>query len=143
MAYDPEQERRNDVVHAEHKQALARGEKRVLRTTATGELHSYPGDEIGFTPGAGQAQVSTWWGMGIVAAVLGLLFAFSWVIFLTPVVQGRQPHWGALFLMALAGFFTWYCFGLARDEYRATKRRKARGAPKPGASGRLPPECSR
>ena len=57
MVYDPERERRNDAVHAEHKQALARGEKRVLRTTATGELHSYAGEEIGFTPGAGQVQI--------------------------------------------------------------------------------------
>jgi hypothetical protein len=47
---DRELERRNDVVRAEHKAAVARGEKRVLRKTVTGELHSYSGDEIGFTP---------------------------------------------------------------------------------------------
>jgi hypothetical protein len=60
-----ERERRNDAVYAEHKEALARGERRVLRKTATGELHT---------------------------------------------------------------------FGLARDEYRVAKIRKARGAPKPGSS---------
>jgi hypothetical protein len=38
---DRELERRNDVVRAEHKAAVARGEKRVLRKTVTGELHSY------------------------------------------------------------------------------------------------------
>jgi len=137
-----EQQRRNDAVYAEHKQAVARGEKRVLRTTATGELHSYAGDEIGFTPGRGQAQVSTWWGMGIVTAVLGLLFAFSWVMFLTPVVEGRPPYWGALFVIALAGLGGWYTFGLARDEYRASRRRKERGIPQPGTSGHLPSEYS-
>jgi hypothetical protein len=138
VVYDPERERRNDAVYAEHKQAVARGEKRVLRTTAAGELHSYAGDEIGFTPGAGQPQVSTWWGMGIVAAVLGLLFVFSSAMFLTPVVQGRPPVWSALFAIALGGLGAWYTLGLARDEYRATKVRKERGAPEPGTSGRLP-----
>ncbi|GGG44080.1 hypothetical protein GCM10011374_03060 [Kocuria dechangensis] len=138
MVYDPERERRNDAVYAEHKQALARGEKRVLRTTATGELHSYAGEEIGFTPGAGQVQVSTWWGMGIVTAVLWAGFAFSWVLLLAPVREGGQPFWGALFLTVLAGLLGWYTFRLARDEYRAAKLRKERGAPKPGTSGRLP-----
>lgn len=46
---------------AAHKEALARGEKRVLRVTTTGELHSYAEDEIGFSPGRGKAQVSPWW----------------------------------------------------------------------------------
>ncbi|MBT2537019.1 hypothetical protein [Arthrobacter sp. ISL-69] len=133
MVFDRERERRNDAVYAEHKEALARGEKRVLRRTDTGELHSYPGDEIGFSPGRGQVQVRTWWGMGIVTAVLGLLFIASWVILLLPLGKGEQPFWGALFLMALAGLGSWYTFGLARDEYRATQLRKERGTPKPGS----------
>jgi hypothetical protein len=142
MVYDPERARRNDAVYAEHQQALAAGEKRVLRTTATGELHSYANDEIGFTPGAGQVQVSTWWGMGIVTAVLGLLFVLSFFILLAPMAQDRPPYWGALFVSALAGFLAWYCFLLARDEYRATQLRKERGVPKPGISGHLPGEYS-
>lgn len=142
MVDDPEREQRNDAAWAEHKQAMARGEKRVLRTTATGQLHSYAGDEIGFTPGRGQAQVSTWQGMVIVTAVPGLLFAFSTVTLLAPVVQGQQPYWGALFLMALAGLGAWYTFGLARDEYRAANLRKARSTPEPGTSGHLPSEYS-
>ena len=64
MVYERERERRNDAVFAEHKSAVAAGEKRVFRTTSTGDLHSYPGDEIGFSSGRGQVQVSTWWGMG-------------------------------------------------------------------------------
>jgi hypothetical protein len=132
VVYDRERERRNDAVYADHKDALARGEKRVLRRTDTGELHSYAGDEIGFSPGRGQAQVSTWWGMGIVTAVLGLLFVASWVILLMPLQKGEPPFWGALFLTALAGFGSWFTFGLAADEYRATRLRKERGVPKPG-----------
>ena len=64
-------ERRNDVVYAEHKAALARGEKRVLRRTNTGELHSYPGDDISFSPGearrrsghggAWESSLPSWW----------------------------------------------------------------------------------
>ncbi|MGO4435656.1 hypothetical protein AB4Y88_20945, partial [Paenarthrobacter sp. RAF9] len=85
MSFDRERERRNDDVYAEHKEALARGEKRVLRKTDTGELHSYPADEIGFSPGRGQVQVRSWWGMGILAAVMGLLVILSGVILLAPV----------------------------------------------------------
>ncbi len=94
MVYDRERERRNDDVVAAHKEALARGEKRVLRVTTTGELHSYADDEIGFSPGRGQAQVSTWWGMGIVTAVIGLLFLASWVLLFLPLAKGEQPFSG-------------------------------------------------
>ena len=135
MVYDRERERRNDAVYAEHKKAVASGEKRVLRKTSTGELHSYPADEIGFTPGRGQAQVSTWWGMGILAVVAALSTALSVLILLAPLGQGEGPFWGALFLTALSGGFTYYAFTLARDEYRATQLRKRRGSPKPGTSG--------
>jgi hypothetical protein len=138
VVYDSERERRNDAVVEEHKQALAWGEKRVLRRTAAGELHSYAAEEIGFTPGRGQVQVITWWGMGIVTAVLWAGFVFSWVLFFAPVVKGEPPMWGALFLTAMGGLFGWYTFGMARDEYRATKLRKERGVPKPGSSGHLP-----
>lgn len=104
MSFDRERERRNDDVYAEHKEALARGEKRVLRKTDTGELHSYPADEIGFSPGRGQVQVRSWWGMGILTAVMGLLVILSGVILLAPVSRGEQPFWGALFLTAFGGF---------------------------------------
>ena len=132
MVFDRERERRNDAVYAEHKEALARGEKRVLRKTSTGELHSYASDEIGFSPGRGQVQVRTWWGMGILAALMGLLFVGSWVLLLMPLGKGEQPFWGALFLTGMAGLGAWYTLGLARDEYRAAKLRKERGAPQPG-----------
>ncbi|WJH23523.1 hypothetical protein [Pseudarthrobacter defluvii] len=133
MTFDRDRERRNDEVYSEHKAALARGEKRVLRRTNTGELHSYPGDEIGFSPGRGQAQVRSWWGMGIVSAFLGLMFVGSMVLFLASFRQGTSPEWGALFAIGLCGFGAWFTFGLARDEYRAKKLRKERNAPEPGA----------
>ena len=133
MTFDRERERRNDDVSAEHKEALARGEERVLRRTDTGELHSYPADEIGFSPGRGHVQVRTWWGMGILTTVMGLLVILSLLILLGPVGQGGQPFWGALFLTALGGFGAWYTFGMARDEYRAKKLRRARHAPEPGS----------
>lgn len=133
MSFDRERERRNDQVYSEHKEALARGEKRVLRKTDTGELHSYPADEIGFSPGRGQVQVRSWWGMGILTAVLGVLVALSLVLLLGPVGTGGQPFWGALILTAFGGLGAWYTFGMARDEYRAKKLREERHAPEPGA----------
>ncbi|MET3370132.1 UNVERIFIED_CONTAM: hypothetical protein ABIE34_003400 [Jeotgalibacillus campisalis] len=128
--------RRNDDVYAEHKAAVAAGEKRVLRNTSTGDLHSYPADEIGFTPGGGQAQVSTWWGMGILAVVAAVLTVFSVVLLLAPLGQGQSPMWGALFLTAGGGAFTFYAVTLSRQEYRATQLRKLRGSPKPSSTGR-------
>ncbi|MFP5311324.1 MAG: hypothetical protein ACLGH7_02770 [Actinomycetes bacterium] len=135
MIYDRERMRREDAVYAEHKKAVAAGEKRVLRKTSTGELHSYPADEIGFTPGNGQAQVSTWWGMGILMVVSAImLFTGVW-LFQRPLWEGNPPEWGALWLIGMTGFFTPYAFFLARDEYKATQLRKLRGSPKPSSSG--------
>ena len=137
MVYDRERMRREDAVYAEHKKAVAAGEKRVLRKTSTGELHSYPSDEIGFTPGRGQMQVSTWWGMGIITVFLGLVLIVGIWLFQRPLWEGWPPEWGALWLIGFAGLMTLYTFNLARDEYRATQLRKLRGSPKPGASGRV------
>jgi len=132
MVYDRERERRDDAAYAEHKEAVARGEKRVLRRTRTGELHSYPADEIGFTPGRGQAQVSTWWGMAILAAFGAVVSIAMVALLIVPVLQGSGPSWGLLWPLGIAGFLTWYGFRLSRDEYRATQLRKERGSPKPG-----------
>jgi hypothetical protein len=137
MVYDRERERRNDAVYAEHKKALAAGEKRVLRRTSTGELHSYPDDEIGFTPGRGQSQVSTWWGMGILMVVSAVILVACLWLFQRPLWEGKPPEWGALWPIGLSGFSTPYFFFLARDEYRATQLRKLRGSPEPGSSGRV------
>jgi len=132
VVYDRERYRHEDAVYAEHKTAIANGEKRVLRRTATGELHSYPGDEIGFSPGRGQAQVSTWWGMAILSALGCVGFIAAVAMFLSPLWIGEGLSWGALWVMGLAGFIAWYGFKLARDEYKAARLRKERGSPKPG-----------
>lgn len=135
MVYDRERFAREDAVYAEHKRAVAAGEKRVLRKTSTGGLHSYPADEIGFTPGGGQAQVSTWWGMGILMVVMVLILATGVWLFQRPLWEGSGPEWGALWLIGFGGLLTLYTFNLARDEYRATQLRKLRGSPKPSSSG--------
>ena len=137
MVYDREQFEREDAVYAEHKEAVAAGEKRVLRKTSTGELHSYPADEIGFTPGSGHAQVSTWWGMGIIMMIMMIGLVVGVWLFQRPLWEGGPPEWGALWLIGSAGLMTLYTFNLARDEYRATKLRKRRGSPKPSSSGRV------
>ncbi|HKU02684.1 MAG TPA: hypothetical protein VJQ80_07745 [Arthrobacter sp.] len=134
MVYDRERFAREDAVYAEHKRAVAAGEKRVLRKTSTGELHSYPADEIGFTPGGGQAQVSTWWGMAIVCSVLGMLFLGSLVMLIVTLLQGHG-EWGIMFPLLMGAFGVVYTFRLSRDEYRATQLRKLRGSPKPSSSG--------
>lgn len=135
MVYDRERFEREDAVYAEHKKAVAAGEKRVLGKTSRGELHSYPADEIGFTPGSGQAQVSTWWGMGIITVFLGLGLIIGVWLFQRPLWGGGLPDWGALWLIGFAGLMTLYTFNLARGEYRATRLRKLRGSPKPSSSG--------
>lgn len=132
MVYNRERERRNDAVYAEHKSAVAAGKKRVLRKTSTGELHSYSADEIGFSPGRGQAQVSTWWGMGILMVFSGIMFIGGCWLFQLPLWEGEGPEWVAMWVIGLSGFFTPYAYTLARDEYRATQLRKRRGSPKPG-----------
>jgi hypothetical protein len=137
MVYDREQFEREDALYAEHKEAVAAGEKRVLRKTSTGELHSYPADEIGFTPGSGHAQVSTWWGMGIIMMIMMIGLVVGVWLFQRPLWEGGPPEWGALWLIGFAGLMTLYTFNLARDEYRATKLRKRRGSPKPSSSGRV------
>lgn len=134
MDNDAARRREDDQTRAMHEQAVAAGEKRLLtRTMDGGRLHSYPADEIGFSPGRGQVQVRSWWGMGILTAVMGLLVVISVVILLGPVGRNELPFWGALFLTALGGFGAWYTFGMARSEYRAKKLRKERRVPEPGA----------
>lgn len=125
-----------DAVYAEHQAAVAAGEKRVLRNTRTGGLHSYPADEIGFTPGSGQAQVGTWWGMAVLAVFAGILTVFSVVLLLAPLGQGQGPMWGALFLTALGGGLSIFTVRLSIAEYRAKQLRKLRGSPEPTPSGR-------
>lgn len=133
MVYDRERDRRDDAVYAEHMAAVAAGGKRVLRRTKAGELHSYPQEEIGFTPGGGQAQVSTWWGMGILVLFAAGMFIFGLLLFLGPLMDGKDsPLWGALWIMGMTAAIIPWGIKLARAEYRGKKLRQLRGSPEPG-----------
>ncbi|GAA2743905.1 hypothetical protein GCM10009868_19510 [Terrabacter aerolatus] len=133
MNDEPGRLEQHEAVTSEHDEAVARGERRVLRRTTTGELRSFPADEIGFSPGRGQAQVRTWWGMAVLAALMALLSLGAVVgMFLVPLSRGDGPQWGGLVLVAMGGLFTWYAVGLSRDEYRAKQVRRERSSPEPG-----------
>ncbi|SEB75379.1 hypothetical protein [Arthrobacter woluwensis] len=131
MAFSNDRERHNDEVIREHKAALARGEKRVLRHTKDQGLRSYPADEIGFSPGRGHPQVSTWWGMGILFTFMVLLGLGTLVVLFVVLANGGPAPWGILVVTAFAALLSWYFFGMARDEYRARKLRRNRGTPEP------------
>lgn len=133
MVYDAERDKRDEAVYAEHKQALALGIKRILAKTNKGELHSYESDEIGFLSGRGQAQVSTWWGMGIVFLTMLFLAVISVVLVFAPTQSGEPPMFGALFLTLFAGLFSLYSFKLSRSEYKARQIRLKRGKPQPSS----------
>ena len=75
--------------------------------------------------------------MGILTVVMGCC-SLSWAILLAPATREAGPTGGA-FLVALCGLLGWYTYTLARDEYRASRVRRERGAPRPGSSGTLPP----
>ncbi|GAA5028489.1 hypothetical protein GCM10023258_24040 [Terrabacter aeriphilus] len=133
MEREPSRSTPDPDVTAEHEEAVARGEKRVLRRTTDGRLHSFPADEIGFSPGRGQAQVRTWWGMAVLATVMALLTLGSLWMLLAPIGQGETPEWYALWGLVPGALFTWYAVRLARDEYLAVRVRRERGSPEPGA----------
>ncbi|CEA06757.1 hypothetical protein BN1051_00114 [Arthrobacter saudimassiliensis] len=123
--------RRQDVeVHAEHREALARGEERVLRQTVAGTLHSYRPDE--HVPAADDPYNLVSLGPGLFIAAIYLGFAvLSLVIFFTG-NAGDFPEWllpvGAVAFI----YFGRPAFVFCRDEYRASRIRKTRGVPQPG-----------
>lgn len=133
MVYDAEQDKRDDEVYAEHKKAIATGEKRILAKTRQGELHSYADEEIGFLTGSGHSQVSTWWGMGIVFLFMLFLTVISVVLVFSPTRIGEPPMFGAFVLTLFAGLFSIYSFKLSREEYKARKLRLKRGKPQPSS----------
>ncbi|WP_192903937.1 hypothetical protein [Nocardioides albidus] len=130
-----ELEQRNDALHAEHLAAIARGEERVLRLTRTGELHSYAPDEIGLGEVTAGTQITSWWGLSLLATTFGALFVLSWVIVLTPAIRdGGPPTWGGLALTALSAGLGGWTLVLARRQYAARATRRRRGAPEPSDS---------
>ncbi|MFJ9313860.1 hypothetical protein ACIRN4_06665 [Pimelobacter simplex] len=126
-----DQARTNDAVVAAHRAALARGERRVLRLTRTGTLHSYERDEIGVGPVASGRQVTSWWGLSFLAALMWACFAASWLIILGPTADGGRPAWGGLAVSVMGAAGGAYATRLAREEYRARAARRRRGVPEP------------
>jgi len=126
-----ELEQRNDAIHAEHRAAVTAGVQRVLRLTRTGELHSYLPDEIGLEPRGSTREVTSWWGLSILAVFFGALFAASWLIIFVPVAEGHAPAWGGLVVTLMSAPAALYTASLARTQHRARAVRRRRGAPEP------------
>lgn len=127
-----ELEARNDAIYAEHRAVVARGEKRVLRTTRSGLLHSYQPDEIGLGPASSTREVTSWWGLSILTAFFVAVFAASWAIVLVPVSRGEGPAWAGLVVTAMGALGAAYTGHLALIQLRARRVRRRRGAPEPG-----------
>jgi hypothetical protein len=66
----------DDQVRAEHEQALARGEKRVLFRTVEGRLYSYAKDELGVVTASSHPQVRSVVGFLVLAVVFAGVAVF-------------------------------------------------------------------
>ncbi|WP_157371024.1 hypothetical protein [Arthrobacter sp. Leaf141] len=128
----------DDAVHAEHKAALARGEKWVLYLTAEGMLHSYTKTELGGPPNG-----STRWWQNLPGLLFLLpMFGLCMYVAITNPVGTATAQWATLFgalLMALgAAYLIWESVVV----YRARQVRIRRGSPDPlritGAKTKLP-----
>jgi len=131
MMYDPERERRDDAVRAEHEKAVAAGEKKVLMRTRDGQLHSYARDEIGIVPAGSHVKITSAPGMALLAAFFVVVAVFTVALVVAPTSQGQDPMWSALWLTAGTLAFAVYAGRLARAEVRARRVRRARGVPAP------------
>ncbi|MBT2550477.1 hypothetical protein [Arthrobacter sp. ISL-65] len=123
----------DDQVRAEHEQAMARGEKRVLSRTVDGQLHSYGKDEIGIVNASSRPQVRSATGFTILAVVFAALAVGSILLVAAPTGQGQDPLWGALFLTAAGVGGVVYSARLAVTAAKAKRLRKERGVPEPTA----------
>ena len=131
---DNDATRRNDdeQTRAEHEQAVAAGEKRLLtRSMDGGRLHSYAADEIGFARAGSGPIVTTAPGMLVLGLVFAAMTAFSIFLLIAPTANGQDPLWGALVLTigGIAGLV--YALRLALSEFRARRLRRERGVPDP------------
>ena len=123
--------RRDDsAVYAEHRAAIARGEQRALRWTVSGAPHSYAKDEH-VSPTDDPYNIrSLGLGIPLAAGYLGASALFG-VFFANQIVRGEPLNW--LFLVGVFAFLItgWPAFRFCRDEFRASRVRKARGVPRP------------
>ncbi|UTT68594.1 hypothetical protein NMQ03_15325 [Arthrobacter sp. DNA4] len=123
----------DDQVRAEHEQALARGEKRVLFRTVSGDLYSYAKDELGVVTASSHPQVRSAVSFLVMAAVLAAVAVFSVLLVAGPTSRGQGPMWSALFLTAAGVGGTAYAIHMAKVASRAKRLRAERGIPEPTA----------
>ena len=127
-------------VYANHRVALERGETRHLFRTATGAVHSYAPEELGFPPeGAPHRNRPTTWRMGLLILSVHVGFiVLGLVTFLLPMRDGVTPNWWLLAFIVVAFSSTGYTtLRYTHEHYRAEKLRKARGVPTPGRGAEL------
>jgi multisubunit Na+/H+ antiporter MnhC subunit len=123
----------DDQVRAEHENALARGEKRVLSRTVEGRLHSYAKDEIGIVTASSHPQVRSSGGFLVMAVVLAAVAVFSILLVAGPTSRGQDPMWSALVLTAAGVGGAVYALRMAKVASRAKRLRAERGIPEPTA----------
>ena len=121
----------DDQVRANHEQALARGEKRVLFRTVDGRLHSYAKDELGVVTASSQPQVRSAVGFLAMAVVFAAVAVFSIFLVAGPTNKGQDPMWSALFLTAAGLGGALYAIRMAKVASRAKRLRAERGIPEP------------
>ncbi|TQJ41846.1 hypothetical protein FBY33_3965 [Arthrobacter sp. SLBN-112] len=123
----------DDQVRAEHEQALARGEKRVLFRTVEGRLYSYAKDELGVVTASSHPQVRSVVGFLVLAVVFAAVAVFSILLVAGPTSRGQDPMWDALFLTVLGVAGVLYALRMAKVAARAKRLRTERGIPEPTA----------
>lgn len=122
-----------DQVRDFHKQALERGEKRVLFRTVDGTLHSYAKDELGVVTASSHAQVRSAGGFLVMAVFLAAVAVFSVLLIAGPTSRGEDPLWSALFLTVAGVAGVVYALRMAKVASRAKRLRAERGIPEPTA----------
>lgn len=123
----------DDQVRADHDQALARGDKRVLFRTVEGRLHSYTREELGVVTASSHPQVRSAGGFLVMALFFAAVAVFSVMLVAGPTSRGQDPLWGALILTAAGIGGVLYAARMARVASRAKRLRAERGIPEPTA----------
>jgi hypothetical protein len=123
----------DDQVRAEHEQALARGEKRILFRTVEGKLHSYAKDELGVVTASSHPQVRSAAGFVVLSLVFAAVAVFSVLLVVGPTSRGGNPMWDAMFLAVAGVAGVVYAIRMARVASRAKRLRAERGVPEPTA----------
>ena len=120
-------------VRADHEQAVAHGENRVLMRTTGGRLHSYARDELGVVTASSHPTVRSAGGLLVMTFFFAAVAAFSILLVTGPATRGGDPMWGALVLTAAGLGGVAYAGRLAGIAAKAKRLRTERGVPEPSA----------